>query len=76
MSYLVRHRNSKVSDTKGGTIWAIDGEGLNWTKEAAEKHVLKCEFTAHGILFEIIDDEVMKKKNETFNREGSTKERR
>ena len=53
MSYIVKHKNPKVLGTKDGTVWVIDGEGLNWTKEAAEKHALNCEFAAHQIPFEV-----------------------
>ncbi len=78
MSYIVKHKNSKVQSTKNGTIWVIDGEGLNWTKEIAEKHVLNCEFAAHKIPFEVVEDMgnsgAVKKQGGTFGREGSTKE--
>ncbi len=78
MFYIVKHKNPKVPDTKGGTVWLTDGEGLNWTKEAAEKHVLNCEFAAHKIPFEVVESMgnsgAIKKQGGTFGREGSTKE--
>lgn len=75
MSYIVKHKNPKVPDTKNGTVWLIDGEGLNWTKDAAEKHALICEFAAHGIPFEITEGGGgIRKQGGSFGREGSTKE--
>ena len=78
MSYIVKHKNPKVPDTNGGTVWLVDGEGLNWSKETAEKHALNCEFAAHKIPFEVVESVggsgAAKKQGGTFGREGSTKE--
>ena len=74
MSYIVKHKNPKVPDTKDGTVWLTDGEGLNWTKEVAEKHALDCEFAAHGIPFEITDASRSGEARVMVGRDRSTKD--
>ena len=55
MSWLVRHKNVKVL-VGSKDEWAIDGHGANWTKEQAKYHVFLCEFEAHKIPYEIVEE--------------------
>lgn len=56
-AYIVKHKNPKVPATAGGTAWAADGLGLDWTRAEAQAHATRCEFAVHGIPFEVVPAE-------------------
>ena len=53
MSWIVRHKNPKVTKNKDG--WSVDGIDLGWNKTQAEFHALLCEFEAQNITYEIVE---------------------
>ena len=52
--YIVRHKNPNNPATKGGAVWAIDGEGEKWTKAAAEEHARRCDYGVSNIPYEVV----------------------
>lgn len=62
--WIVKHKNKKVEMI--GSEWAVDGDGLSWTREDAATHALKCEFKEHDIPFQLV--EIKEREKETIKK--------